>query len=107
MSTGPADQDAHDPTEGARETHYLVDAVTRGQRRRADQLEALGRVLDGFESRLTTEVDRLGTRLDHVDGRLVGADARLDGLEERLTARLEGIEGSLAELLRRLPGAGR
>lgn len=117
MTTGEVHQAARDPdddtretteTRQAQETHTLVDALTRGQRRRVDEIDAkFEQALGDLDGRLAAGIERVGTRLDQIDGRLVGADARIDGLEERLTARLESLEAAMTELLRRLPATDR
>lgn len=73
------------------------------------QLEAVETRLDGIDTRL----DGIDTRLDGIDTRLDGVETRLDGVETTLigigstledhSRRFEGMEGTLAEIVRRLP----
>lgn len=107
MDTGDRPDSENEPDQHTRDAHHtysLVDALTRGQRRRIDGLEAkFDATIAALDDRVVAALDRVVDRLDQVDGRMIGAMVRMDEIEERLTARLEGLETSIAELLQRLP----
>ena len=76
------DNDVHD-------IYALIRSVAATQSRHGNRLDEIQAKLDNH-----------GERLDGIDGRLDGIDGRLDTMD----GRLSGLETSMAEVLRRLPG---